>query len=68
MSLSSIFIILAILILTALFISRPLFEPSSTVVTQVEHELSALLAERDRIVNALSELDFDHDLGKIPEA
>ncbi|MEA3351367.1 MAG: zinc ribbon domain-containing protein, partial [Chloroflexota bacterium] len=41
---------------------------SSTVVTQVEHELSALLAERDRIVNALSELDFDHDLGKIPEA
>lgn len=32
-----------------------------------DHRRSSLLAERDRIVNALQELDFDYSLGKIPE-
>jgi NADH pyrophosphatase NudC (nudix superfamily) len=36
-------------------------------VTQEEHELSALMAERDRVINSLQELDFDFRLGKIPE-
>lgn len=31
------------------------------------HEVSALMAERDRLINALQELDFDYALGKIPE-
>ena len=30
------------------------------------HELSALMAERDSIILALQELDFDNSLGKIP--
>jgi hypothetical protein len=30
------------------------------------HEVSALKAERDRVVNSLQELDFDFNLGKIP--
>ncbi len=30
------------------------------------HEISSLMAERDRIINALQELDFDHAIGKIP--
>ena len=67
MDLGSIFLLLALLILTALYIGRPLYERSATVVRPVEHEHSALLSERDRILDALSELDFDHDLGKIPE-
>jgi len=29
-------------------------------------EVSALKAERDRVINSLQELDFDHTLGKIP--
>ena len=37
------------------------------IVTQEEHELSALMAERDRVINSLQELDFDYKLGKIPE-
>jgi rubrerythrin len=36
-------------------------------VTEEEHELSALMAERDRVINSLQELDFDFRLGKIPE-
>ena len=26
-----------------------------------------MIAERERILNALSELDFDHEMGKVPE-
>jgi ribosomal protein S27AE len=68
MDIGSIFLILALLILVGLFISRPLFERKAIAVSQEEHEFSFLMAERDRILTALQELDFDHALGKIPEA
>jgi hypothetical protein len=67
MDIGSIFLILGLLVLVALFISQPLMKRNATMVTEVEHEYSALLAERDRILNTLRELDFDHALGKIPE-
>ena len=66
MDIGSIFLILAILVPVVLYVARPLMEHSATAVTTEEHDYSALLAERDRIVNAIQELDFDHDLGKIP--
>jgi hypothetical protein len=68
MDIGSIFLILGLLILVAIFVGRPLLENKTTAVTQEEHEFSALLAERDRVINALQELDFDFALGKIPEA
>ncbi len=68
MDIGSIFLILGLLVLVGLFISRPFFERTATAVGQEEHEYSALLAERDRVMNALQELDFDFTLGKIPEA
>jgi len=40
---------------------------TALIVSEDEKEYSALLAERDRILNSLQELDFDHTLGKIPE-
>lgn len=71
MDIGSIFLILALLILVALFISRPFFErptlKTDAMTMQEEHDYSSLLAERDRILNALQELDFDHVLGKIPD-
>jgi hypothetical protein len=71
MDIGSIFLILALLILVALFISRPLFDrptvKANAMTVQEEHDYSSLLAERDRILNALQELDFDHVLGKIPD-
>jgi hypothetical protein len=81
MDLGSLFLILALLLLVALFIGRPLFEQeayqrearsrnlaaSELGVSQMDHEQSTLLAERDRILGALRELDFDYALGKIPE-
>jgi hypothetical protein len=76
MDLGSIFLIIAILALVAIFIGRPLIEakPKDTAAAQLfagaardDQKRSALLAERDRVLNALSELDFDHAVGKIPE-
>ena len=67
MDIGSIFLILGLLVLVVLFISRPLFEKQSVSISQTEHDLSALLAERDRILTALQELDFDYSLQKIPE-
>jgi rubrerythrin len=71
MDLGSLFLILALLVLVGIFISRPLFENQEAApefpTSNDDHERSALLAERDRILNALQELDFDHALGKIPE-
>jgi len=70
MELGSIFLILALFLLVGFYIGRPLLEkkPQESVVLDTnEHEVSALLAERDRLVNALKELEFDHLLGKVPE-
>ena len=67
MDLGSIFLILAFFILVAWFISRPLFERKSISFSKDDQELSHLLAERDRALNALQELEFDFLLGKIPE-
>jgi hypothetical protein len=60
-------LLLALLLLVGLFVAQPYFERRARRVTPEERELSALMAERDQVVNALQELDFDYTLGKIPE-
>ena len=63
----SFLLLAAILILVALFVGRPIFQHRGSLTTQEDHLVSSLLAERDRIYDALNELDADYDLGKIPE-
>jgi NADH pyrophosphatase NudC (nudix superfamily) len=71
MELGSLFLILALLVLVVLFITRPFLakeeSPSNAMTNQVDHERSNLLAEYDRVLAALQELDLDFALGKIPE-
>jgi hypothetical protein len=67
MELTAIFFSLAVLILVGMFLYAPFMERRARRVTEEEHELSALMAERDRVINSLQELDFDFKLGKIPE-
>ena len=67
MELTAIFFSLAVLILVGMYLYAPFMERRSRNVTEEEHELSALMAERDRVINSLQELDFDFKLGKIPE-
>lgn len=67
MELTAIFFSLAVLILVAMYLYAPFMERRARRVTEEEHDLSALLAERDRVINSLQELDFDFKLGKVPE-
>lgn len=67
MQLVSIFLTLGIAIFVGLYLYAPLLERRARRVTAEEHELSKLLAERERTLSALQELDFDYKLGKVPE-
>jgi hypothetical protein len=67
MQISAILLTLGVVILVGLYLYAPFLERRSRRVTEEEHELSSLLAERDRAINSLQELDFDFKLGKIPE-
>ena len=67
MELTAIFVSLGLLVLVAVYLYAPFVNRRARRVTEEEHELSALLAERDRVINSLQELDFDYKLGKIPE-
>lgn len=69
----ALFLVLALAVAVAWFVGRPFLSPmqhevSETVAAEesLEHRRSSLLAERDRILNALQELEFDDTLGKIP--
>ncbi len=76
MELGALLVILAIGIIVIMFITRPFSNPAvtgaplkpsaSSQSANLSH--AALLAERERILAALQELDFDHALGKIPAA
>ena len=66
MDINALFFTLAILVLVGMYLYTPLVEGRARRVTEEEHELSTLLAERDRVINSLQELDFDFKLGKIP--
>ncbi|MFZ5880605.1 MAG: zinc ribbon domain-containing protein [Chloroflexota bacterium] len=67
MDLSATFFVVAVLILVGMYLYAPLSgRPRRISVTHKEHEISSLMAERDRVINALQEFDFDYKLGKIP--
>ena len=67
MEVTAILVSLALLTLVAVYLYSPFIQKRARRVTEEEHELSTLLAERDRVINSLQELDFDYKLGKIPE-
>jgi hypothetical protein len=68
MDLGAVFLLLALLLGVGLFLAAPLLGGSRNRAPLDMREASSLMAERDRVINALQELDFDFKLGKIPEA
>jgi len=66
MEIAALLLTLGVLIIVGLYLYTPLLERRAQNVTEDEHELSSLMAERDRVVNSLQELDFDFQLGKVP--
>lgn len=67
MDLAAILFLTALLLTVSLYLVTPLLGNRSRGVTEEPQEASSLLAERERLLNALQELDFDFQLGKIPE-
>lgn len=75
MEIGSLLILIAIAVLVTGVISLPLWNGSNSGLKikgfnplQRDQQRSALLAEKDRVLNALQELDFDHAEGKITQA
>jgi len=68
MELGALFLVLAVGLAVSLFVSQPFLQRRARKITAEAHDASAsaLMAERDRVINALQELDFDFTLKKIP--
>jgi rubrerythrin len=69
MELGSIFLVLAVIVIIGVYLYAPFTAPARRArksLARESNEVSALKAERDRVINSLQELDFDFNLGKIP--
>ncbi len=66
MDIGAIFILLALIILVAMYLAQPYMEKRAEVVSASEADFSALLAKRDYVISTLKELEFDNSLGKVP--
>jgi hypothetical protein len=67
MDLGALLLLLALLTGVGLYLAAPLMRAGTQRAPDEPPEVSSLLAERDRVINALQELDFDFKLGKVPE-
>jgi hypothetical protein len=66
MAFGSLLLFLGLLIVVALIVAKPLAEGKASEV-QTQDQVSHWLAERERILDALAELDADWQMGKVPE-
>ena len=66
MDIGAIFFTLAVVTLVGLYVGQPYIQRRGRRASQEDREYSALMAEYDRAVNTLQELDFDNALGKVP--
>jgi len=67
MEISSILLVLAVFVMVGAYLYLPFMTRARRARASESHEVSTLKAERDRVINSLQELDFDFNLGKIPE-
>jgi hypothetical protein len=65
MEIGGLLISLALLVLVVAYVARPLVERQAQPVSKSDRELSALQAERDRILLLLQDLEMDQAMGKI---
>ena len=66
MDIGAIFFTLAVITLVGMYVGQPYLQRRGRRATKEDHEYSTLMAEYDRAVNTLQELDFDNSLGKVP--
>jgi hypothetical protein len=69
MDFGSLLLLLALVVLVGAFIASPLRGSyKKSLQPEINIELSELQAERERVLEALAELDFDNEMGKVPDA
>ena len=66
MEIGAIFLLFALLILVGLYVSGAFTGWHGHQITENEHKYSELMAEYDRVLNSLQELEYDNILKKIP--
>ncbi|MBI4730810.1 MAG: zinc ribbon domain-containing protein [Chloroflexi bacterium] len=66
MELQAVLLLVGVFLLVGAFVARPFVQDVRRVRAD-DHAHSVLLAERERLLTVLHELDFDHSLGKVPE-
>jgi len=66
MSFGAIFLLILVLAFIVLFVTRPFLERRRIQGWKKNQKLSSLLAERERLLTAIEELDSDQTLEKIP--
>jgi hypothetical protein len=66
MQVQTILFLFGISLVVGTFVARP-FIMVTRSVPSADHTESSLLAERERLLVSLRELDFDHELGKVLE-
>lgn len=66
MDIGAIFFVLAVLTLVGMYVGQPFMQRRPRRPKGEDHEYSTLMAEYERVVNTLQELEFDNLLGKIP--
>jgi hypothetical protein len=67
MGMGSLLLFLALLVLVALFVARPLFYDEDSAAGLVGEDSYSVQAEYERVLDALVELDADWELGKVPK-
>lgn len=67
MDIGAILVIVAMAVLVIGYITRPFISGRSRSKKSASDNFSHLLAERDRLMTAILELEFDNELGKVPE-
>lgn len=65
MDLGSLLIMVAVALAVAAFLARPLVEKRAAPIADGERQLSALQAERDKVLTMIREIEMDHAMGKI---
>jgi len=66
MDLGAIFLLILVLVFIVLFVTRPFLERRRIQGGNKNQNLLSFLAERERLLTAIEELDSDQILGKIP--
>lgn len=68
MDFGSLFFVIGLLLVVGVYLALPFIDRQAEGVSQAEREMSALQAQRDRILSRLADLEMDMEQGKLLES